>query len=88
MLGVLRVFYVLREDEIISKTEAGRYALVHLPPKWHQIIQEAINLREIRHGSSYGSKVSCAVEAVSFLRYVINVCNEQASSRGNLDMQL
>nr|WP_322709611.1 aminoglycoside adenylyltransferase domain-containing protein [Nostoc sp. ChiSLP03a]MDZ8210774.1 DUF4111 domain-containing protein [Nostoc sp. ChiSLP03a] len=76
VLGVLRLFYVLREHEILSKTEVGRYALVHLPPKWHQLIQEAINLREIRHGSSYRSKVSRAVEAVRFLRYVINVCNE------------
>jgi Domain of unknown function (DUF4111) len=76
VLGVLRLFYVLREHEIVSKTEAGRYALVHLPPKWHQLIQEAIDFREIRHGSSYRSKVSRAIEAVRFLRYVINVCNE------------
>ncbi|MBW4629622.1 MAG: DUF4111 domain-containing protein [Brasilonema octagenarum HA4186-MV1] len=79
VLGVVRLFYTLREHDITSKTEAGRYALVHLPAKWHQLIQEAINLREIRHGSSYRSKVSRAVEAVRFLRYVINVCNEQAS---------
>ncbi|MEH2417029.1 aminoglycoside adenylyltransferase domain-containing protein [Nostoc sp.] len=83
VLGVLRLFYALREDEILSKTQAGRYGLVHLPPRWHQLIQEAINLREIRHGSSYRSKVSRAVEAVSFLRYLINVCNEQGSSREN-----
>ncbi|MBN3872142.1 MAG: DUF4111 domain-containing protein [Nostoc sp. JL33] len=50
----------MREDEILSKNQAGRYGLVHLPPRWHQLIQEAINLREIRHGSSYRSKVSRA----------------------------
>ncbi|MHC5916480.1 MAG: hypothetical protein ACYTXE_37115 [Nostoc sp.] len=32
VLGVLRLFYVLREHEILWKTEAGRYALVYLPP--------------------------------------------------------
>ncbi|WP_365741907.1 aminoglycoside adenylyltransferase domain-containing protein [Nostoc sp. JL33] len=57
---IICCYYALREDEILSKNQAGRYGLVHLPPRWHQLIQEAINLREIRHGSSYRSKVSRA----------------------------
>ncbi|WGV25287.1 aminoglycoside adenylyltransferase domain-containing protein [Halotia branconii] len=78
VLGILRLFYTLREHDITSKTEAGRYALVHLPTQWHRLITEAINLRSNRHGSCYRSRVNRAIEAVRFLRYVINVCNKQA----------
>lgn len=45
VLGVLRQFYTFRERAIISKTAAGMYGLAHTPQQWHQLIQEAINIR-------------------------------------------
>ncbi len=75
VLGVLRQFYTLRERKIISKTEAGRYALGCLPERWQRIIAEAIAIRESPRRSQYGSKITRAVETYAFLKYIIRVCN-------------
>jgi len=73
VLGVLRQYYTFREDDIISKVGAGEYALQHLPQRWHRLIQEAINIRYRRNGSSYRSRIIRAVEAVQFLKYVMGL---------------
>ncbi len=75
VLGVLRQYYTFNEDDIISKVGAGEYALQHLPQRWHRLIQEAINIRYRRNGSSYRFRIIRAVEAVQFLNYVIRLCN-------------
>jgi hypothetical protein len=75
VLGVLRQLYSFKEHHITSKSGAGHYALQHLPPKWHRLIQEAINIREKEQPSLYKSKVRRANAAVRFLRYVSELCN-------------
>lgn len=45
VLGLLRQYYTLRENEITSKQEAGEYGLQHLHDEWHNIIREAMNFR-------------------------------------------
>lgn len=75
VLGVLRQYYTFKENNITSKTGAGEYALTHLPPKWHRLIQEAINLREQSKNSLYKSKAGRAFEALRFLKYIIRLCN-------------
>jgi len=77
VLGVLRLFYTIREHDITSKTGAGEYALRHVPERWHAIIQEALALREGTGESFYRSKLKRANEAASFLRYVIRTCNDE-----------
>jgi hypothetical protein len=74
-LGVLRQFYTFRENEIISKTGAGEYALSHTPDRWQRIIREALNLREARQEIIYHSRFFRAVDAVAFLKYIIQTCN-------------
>jgi len=39
MTGMLRQFYTLCEYEIISKVEAGNYAIDVMPERWHHIIR-------------------------------------------------
>lgn len=75
ILGILRQFYTLRENDITSKTGAGLYALSCMPPKWHRLIQEAIDIREDRGKSHYTSKLVRAIQSISFLKYVITSCN-------------
>jgi hypothetical protein len=75
VLGVLRQYYTFRERDITSKTGAGEYALKHMPQQWHRIIQEAINIREQKAGSLYSFRITRAIEAVRFLRYVIGTSN-------------
>jgi len=77
VLGVLRLWYTFREQGLISKIGAGRYALAHLPARWSPLIHEAIAIREGRQDSGYPSRALRAVEVVRFVRYVIKVCNEE-----------
>ena len=44
--GVLRQFYTLQEHDIVSKVDACKYAIHHLPEEYHNIINEAISIRE------------------------------------------
>jgi hypothetical protein len=74
VLGILRLWYAFREGNIVSKTDAGRYALSHLPERWHPLIHEAINLRETPARRLYRSRICRAYDAVQFLRYIIWLC--------------
>ena len=76
VLGVLRQFYSFREDSITTKTKAGEYALTCLPTRWHWLIQEAINIREGKRASAYRFRITRAVDAVKFLKFVIRTCND------------
>ena len=76
VLGVLRRYYTFREQEdIISKTGAGQYALRHLPATWHCVIREAVRIREHVGMPAYRMSISRAIEAHAFLRYNIGACN-------------
>jgi hypothetical protein len=75
VLGVLRQFYTFRERAITSKVGAGGYALLHTPPQWHRLIQEAIDIREGRPRTTYRSKVVRAISARAFLQLIIAACD-------------
>jgi hypothetical protein len=46
VLGMARQLYTLLTGKIASKTGAGFYCLDHLPPAYHLIVQQAINIRK------------------------------------------
>ena len=73
--GVLRQFYTFTENTITTKVKAARYALGHLPARWHPLIQEAINIREGTKESLYRNKIVRAADAFQFLNYIIQTCN-------------
>jgi Domain of unknown function (DUF4111)/Nucleotidyltransferase domain len=87
VLGVLRQFYSFRENAITTKTKAGEYALTCVPRRWHRLIQEAIDIRAGRRSSAYRfrivrTKASAyqlrivrTMEAVRFLKFIIQTCN-------------
>jgi len=76
--GVLRQYYSFAEGGIISKDGAALYALDHLPDQWHRLIQEALNIRSERGESLYPSAEERAQDAISFLHFIIDVCNQQS----------
>ena len=76
VLGVLRQFYSFRENSITTKVKAGEYALTCVPTRWHSLIQEAIDIREGKKGSAYRSRIVRMIEAVRFLKFIIQTCNE------------
>jgi hypothetical protein len=77
VLGVLRQYYTFRSNSITTKTKAAEYALTCLPNRWHSLIQEAIGIREGKKKSLYRSKVVRMMDAVKFLKYVIQTCNAE-----------
>ncbi|KPV54599.1 hypothetical protein SE17_02760 [Kouleothrix aurantiaca] len=76
VLGVLRQFYTFRERAITSKTAAGMYALAYTPRQWHQLIQEAVNIRMGSRASLYRSRIVRAIEARAFLQLIIAACKK------------
>ncbi len=80
VLGVLRQFYSFREDTITTKTKAGVYALTRVPVRWLPLVQEAIDIRLGERKSDYRFRILRAVEAVWFLKYIIQTCNLMPAS--------
>lgn len=71
VLGALRQYYSLRENQITTKTKAGEYALCYLPVCWHPLIREALQLREKPQKFYYRFRVVRTIEAVRFLKYML-----------------
>ena len=46
VLGVARQLCTLKTGRVVSKTDAGEYCLLHLPPQFHPILREAISIRK------------------------------------------
>jgi hypothetical protein len=75
VLGLLRQYYSIKEQDIISKLAAGTYGLSHLPRRWHTIIQEAINIRKATSVRVINSNRERLESAIQFIRYLIAHCN-------------
>lgn len=73
--GVLRQFFTFRENTITTKIRAAEYALGCLPKRWHPLIQEAIHIREKKKKSAYWCRISRTVEAIHFLKFIVQTCN-------------
>jgi hypothetical protein len=75
VLGVLRQFYSFRENAITTKACAGEYALTCLPARWHPLIREALRIRAGQKRSAYRFRPMRTVEALRFLRFIIQTCH-------------
>ncbi|WP_233434987.1 aminoglycoside adenylyltransferase domain-containing protein [Mesobacillus jeotgali] len=75
VLGLLRQFYTTKELDIVSKTEAGEYGLKQLPVEWHEIIQEAMNIRKGVKAEIFSSELERLESTIRFSKYIINHSN-------------
>ncbi|WP_339148790.1 MULTISPECIES: GNAT family N-acetyltransferase [unclassified Sutcliffiella] len=76
VLGLLRQFYTLKEENIISKLAAGAYGLRVLEPKWHGLVQEAINIRQGNPERSFTTNEKRLNATIHFAKELIQFCNE------------
>ncbi|MBW7476937.1 DUF4111 domain-containing protein [Paenibacillus oenotherae] len=81
VLGISRLHYTFRENRITTKAGAGEYALLHVDPRWHSIIQEAIHYRRGKP-SIYHSIGRRRSDALAYMLYMIEECNGLAASSG------
>ncbi len=75
--GMLRQLYTLQEHDIVSKVDASKYAVKHLPERWHTIIKEAINIREGSSMRYCNSKRQRIDETIQCMDYILSKCNNQ-----------
>ncbi|WP_200411170.1 aminoglycoside adenylyltransferase domain-containing protein [Virgibacillus salexigens] len=75
VLGLLRQYYTLKELSIISKVGAGEYGLLNLPREWHNIINEAVNIRRKIKDTVFNSDEKRINETLQFSKYLIQHCN-------------
>jgi predicted nucleotidyltransferase len=76
VLGVTRLFYSIKEEDIISKMGAGEYALQTVPQEHHRIIREALRIRNGNRFSLYGSMIKRRQDALKYMKFVITECNQ------------
>ncbi|MGE7910535.1 aminoglycoside adenylyltransferase domain-containing protein [Lysinibacillus xylanilyticus] len=73
--GILRQFYTLQKHDIVSKVDACKYAIHHLPEEFHNIINEAISIREgsnIRYCKSKKQRIDDTIQCMA---YILEHCN-------------
>ena len=75
VLGLLRQYYTLTEQDIISKVDAGEYGLKHISSEWYSIIHEAINIRKGVKNNHYTSDQQRVKDTIGFSKYIISYCN-------------
>ncbi|MGB4846851.1 MAG: aminoglycoside adenylyltransferase domain-containing protein [Saprospiraceae bacterium] len=81
ILGIARQLFTLQTGKIISKSEAGYYALQHLPVKYHPILQKAIEIRKdvrsqpILRTYRFSPSLHRADETIECARYMISIFN-------------
>ena len=75
VFGVLRQYYSFRENDITSKVGAGEYALKVVPLGWHNLIQDALDIRQGRKPKRYSSRFTRAYATIRFTRYIIDKSN-------------
>lgn len=82
VLGVARQLCTLQTGNIVSKTEAGRYCLEHLPEQYHSVISEAIKIRQDNRTfplvGSYAIKPSFdrLTKTIGCVHFIITTFNE------------
>jgi len=68
VLGTSRIACTLATARIVSKTEAGRWALATYPTEWHRAIQDAL---AVRRGEIHSLPAIRLGLALDFVRFVI-----------------
>ena len=75
VLGLLRQYYTLKELDVISKVGAGEYGLLRLPVEWHNIINEALNVRRGIKVKIFNSEEERINLTLGFSKFLIEYCN-------------
>lgn len=75
VLGLLRQFYTIQENGIVSKSKAGEYGIDRLEEKWHGIIREAVNIRSGAKQISAETNEIRIDKLVSLSKHLIELSN-------------
>lgn len=87
VLGLLRQFYTLREQDIISKLAAGEYGLRELETKWHRLIQEAINIRQGNPQRNFTKNEERVHATITFAKELIRSCSSIETTKSQVKLE-
>ncbi|TYS67858.1 GNAT family N-acetyltransferase [Sutcliffiella horikoshii] len=87
VLGLLRQYYTLSEHSVISKLAAGEYGLRKLEPKWHDLIQEAMNIRKGSTERIFASNEERVNTTIHFAKELISSCNENNPTKSEVILE-
>lgn len=76
VLGISRLYFSLRERDVASKTEAGEYALQHVPERWHPILREALRRRNIEIKPQYRSAFKRWHDVLAYMDFIRTECSK------------
>ena len=82
--GMLRQLYTLKEHEITSKVDACNYAINYLPDRHHNIIKEAISIREGLNVRYCHTKKQRVNDTIQCMNHIFNYCNSMSSEQAKL----
>ncbi|WP_166139268.1 aminoglycoside adenylyltransferase domain-containing protein [Nocardioides ochotonae] len=72
VLGVARLDHLLVTGEMTTKSRAGRWGLGHYPVRFHQVLREALRLREHPAApSSYDDPARRGRDVAAFTAHVV-----------------
>ncbi len=77
VLGVTRLYHVIAEHRVVSKSGAGEYALEHLP-QWRPIVTEALQVRKGIARSHYRNAFTRRRDLIQYMNFIIDACNRPA----------
>lgn len=75
VLGITRLYYSFIENDIISKTAAGEWALNNVTNEYRKIISEALNIRTGKN-SIYSSSFKRKKDALMYMKYIVEESNK------------
>jgi len=75
VLGVSRLYYTFKEQDMTSKIGAGEYALQIVPQRWHRVINEAMRLRKGNQKSFYKSIFERRKDVLAYIDFIIQESN-------------
>ncbi len=87
VLGLLRQFYTLEEEDIISKLAAGEYGLRELGTKWHKLIQEAINIRQGNPERNFTKNEERVHATIEFAKELISSCSSNETTKSQVKLE-
>jgi predicted nucleotidyltransferase len=70
-----RILSTMETGEIVSKPAASRWALAHLEPRWHPLIEHAMHWRP-------PAPMSSLDESLAFVRETLRLVDERARAEG------
>jgi hypothetical protein len=72
VLGVARLHHLLVTGEMTAKSAAGRWGLGHYDERFHQVLREALRIRDGDPVSEYDDPAARGRDTAEFTAYIVS----------------